>query len=480
MARSPGLGTVLPAGITLLALILLDPAPTAGAEPARRARPSDPTVTKLREQALASDLAWQLVSSLSTEVGPRSAGSDGDRRAVAWALAAMQRLGLDNVHSEPVVVPHWVRGEETGEILSPFPQEVLLTALGGSVGTPEEGITGEVVGFPTLEALQAATDEQVRGRIVFIDRRMERTRDERGYAQAVGIRRDGPATGGRKGALAVLIRSVATGNHRFPHTGTTRYADAPRVPAAALAVPDADVLASQLASGQPVRFRLRLTSRALGDAPSANVIGEVRGTTRPDEVVLLGAHLDSWDLGTGAIDDGAGCAIVMATAKLIAGLPRRPARTLRIVLFANEEFGLSGANAYAEAHAAELPRHVLALEADLGAAKVWGMRANASPEGRAFLREVARDLEPLGVEWLDVPAFGGADLSVLEPAHVPFADLALDASTYFDYHHTADDTADKIDPAALAQVVAAYAVVGWRVADSDVALGPAPEPPARR
>jgi Zn-dependent M28 family amino/carboxypeptidase len=170
----------------------------------------------------------------------------------------------------------------------------------------------------------------------------------------------------------------------------------------------------------------------------------------------------------------------MATAKLIAGLPRRPARTIRVVLYANEEFGLSGANAYADAHAAELPRHVAALEADLGAGKVWGMRANASPEGRVFLREVARDLEPLGVEWLEVPAFGGADLSTLEPAHVPFIDLALDASTYFDYHHTADDTLDKIDPESLAQAVAAHAIVTWRVAASDVAFGPAPEPPARR
>jgi hypothetical protein len=392
----------------------------------------------------------------------------------------MQRLGFDDVRAEPVTVPHWVRGEESGEILGPFPHKVVLTALGGSVGTPEEGITGEVVSFPTLDALKAASEEQVRGRIVFLDRRMERTRDERGYAQAVGIRRDGPAVGGRKGALAVLIRSVATGNHRFAHTGTTRYGDAPRVPAAALAVPDADVLARQLAGGGPVRFHLRLTSRVLPDAPSANVIGEVRGATRPEEIVLLAAHLDSWDHGTGAIDDGAGCAIVMATAKLIAGLPRRPARTLRVVLYANEEFGLSGADAYAVAHAAEVPRHVAAIESDLGAGKVWGMRANASVEGRAFLREVARDLEPLGVEWLEDPAFGGADLGVLEAGHVPFVDLALDATTYFDYHHTADDTLDKIEPESLAQSVAAHAVVAWRVADSDVAIGPAPEPPARR
>ncbi len=471
-----GIAAVAIAAITAAALI---------AAPARTSRrtqqpPSDPVVASLRDQALASDLAWQLVSSLTTEVGPRSAGSDGDRRGVEWALAAMKRLGFENVRSEPVTVPHWVRGEETGEILAPYRQKVLLTALGGSVGTPEEGVTGEVVAFPTLEALQAAPAEQVRGRIVYLDRRMERTQDERGYAEAVGIRGSGPVEAGRKGALAVIIRSVATGTHRFPHTGGTRYGDGPKVPAAALAVPDADVLAAQVASGQPVRFHLRLTSRVLADAPSANVIGEVRGATRPDEIVLLGAHLDSWDLGTGAIDDGAGCAIVMAAAKLIASLPRRPARTIRVVLFANEEFGLSGARAYAVEHADELSRHVLAVEADLGAGRVWGMRALAAPTGRTFLREVARDLAPLGVEWQEKEALGGADLSVLEPAHVPMADLAHDASTYFDYHHTADDTLDKIEPKDLAQAVAAYAVTAWRVADSDVVMGPAPEPPPRR
>ena len=479
MATARRLGRVVVVGALAVAAAT---AAANGARAARRAQPaSDPAVVALRDQALASDAAWKLLASLTTEVGPRSAGSAGDKRAVEWALAAMKGLGLDDVRSQPVTVPHWVRGENSGEILAPYPQKVLLTALGGSVGTPEEGITADVVGFPTLEALKEAPDEQVRGRIVYLDRRMERTKDERGYGEGVGIRRDGPATGGRKGALAVLIRSVATGSHRFPHTGTTFYDDAPKVPAAALAVPDADVLAAQLQSGKPVRFHLRLTSRALPDEPSANVIGEIRGATHPEEIVLLGAHLDSWDLGTGAIDDGAGCSIVMAAAKLIAAQPRRPARTIRIVLYANEEFGLSGARAYAKEHADELPKHVLALEADLGAAKVWGFRALAAPAGRAFLQQqVAPDLAPLGVEWLDPAAFGGADLSPLEPAHVAMADLAHDASEYFDYHHTADDTLDKIDPKSLAQGVAAYAVTAWRAADSAVTFGPAPEPPPRR
>jgi len=435
----------------------------------------DAQVAALRRSALESDLALQLVTGLTTEIGPRPAGSPALQRAGEWASAAMQRLGLENVHTEPVVVPHWERGEGSGAIVAPWPQPMVLTALGGSVGTPEEGITADVVGFPTLEALQAAAPEQVRGRIVFLDRRMQRTRDEHGYAEDVGIRRDGPAVAGKLGARAVLIRSVATGPQRVAHTGMTRYGDAAPIPAAALAVQDADILARELASGQPVRFRLRLTARTLPDTDAVDVLGEVRGATRPDEIVLLGAHLDSWDLGTGAIDDGAGCAIVMAAAKLIAALPRRPDRTVRVVLFANEEFGLSGAHAYAKAHEAELPRHVLAVEADLGADPVWMMRGNASPAGIAFLRAVQRDLAPLGIEWRDERGAGGADLSPLVAAHVPVADLFQDASRYFDYHHSADDTLDKVDPKGLAQNVAAHAVLAWRAATSDVVLGPAPD-----
>jgi len=459
-------------GLALLTLAL-GGGDWAGAKSTRSSAPAlDPADAALRDQALASDLAFQLVASLTNEVGARPAGSAGNARAVEWGVATMKRLGFDEVHTEPVTVPHWVRGENSGEIMAPWPHAAALTALGGSVGTPEEGITAEVVAFPTLEAFQSADDEKVRGKIVFLDRHMERTRDGRGYGETVPIRRDGPAVGGSKGALAVLIRSVATGSHRLPHTGATRYGDAPKIPAAALSVPDADLLAAEVASGQPVRFHLKLTSRTLPDETSANVIGEVRGSTHPEEIVLLGAHLDSWDLGTGAIDDGAGCAIVLATAKLLAGLPHRPARTLRVVLFANEEFGLSGGRAYAKAHEAELGKHVLGMEADLGSGRVWGVRAATSPAGTDLLKSVARDL---GLEWNETPADGGADLSPLEAARVPLADLAQDASAYFNDHHTADDTLDKVDPKDLAQVVSSFAVLVSRVASSPTVMGPAPE-----
>ena len=431
---------------------------------------------ELRERALASGLAYELVSSLTTEVGPRPAGSEGERRAVAWGQRTMQRLGFDSIRAEPVTVPHWVRGEGAGEILSPFPQPVHLTALGGSVGTPPEGIAAEVVSFPSVAELEAAPDERVRGRIVFLDGRMERRRDGSSYREVVPNRGRGPSVAGAKGAVALLIRSVATGTHRFPHTGGTRYAEgAPRIPAAALAVPDADLLAAQLARDEPVRFRLRLGARDLPQERSANVVGDLRGSERPEEIVLLACHLDSWDLGTGALDDGAGCGIVLAAAKLLAESGRRPARTVRVVLYANEEFGLSGARAYAEEHAEELPRHLLGLEADLGAGRVWGFSGNVAPEGLPFLRAILPELEPLGIEWIDRPAHGGADFVPLVEKRMPVADLHHDASEYFDYHHTADDTLDKVDPEALRQCVAAYALVAWWVAGGDTPLGPAPE-----
>jgi hypothetical protein len=378
-----------------------------------------------------------------------------------------------------VTVPHWVRGESEGAILAPHPQPMALIALGGSVGTPEEGIVAEVVGFPDLAALEAAPDDAVRGKIVFLHPRMERRKDASSYGPTVAVRGRGPSAAARKGAVGLLIRSVGTGTHRFPHTGGTRYADdAPRIPAAALAVPDAELLERQLAGGRPVTFRLRLTSRVLPDAQSANVIAEVRGAERPDEVVLLACHLDSWDVGTGAHDDGAGCSIVIAAAKLIAEQPRRPARTVRVVLYANEEFGLSGARAYAERYAGELAHHQLAVEADLGGGRVWAFAGNVAPEATATLRGFHADLAPLGIEWREEPARGGADLTPLRAQRVPVADLRHDATYYFDYHHTDDDTLDKVEAADLAQGVAAYAVLAWRVASSEVAFAPAPAPPA--
>ncbi len=465
------------AGILLLAGVVA----ASGARPDRLER----TVVELRDRALADGLAYELLRSLTIEVGHRLAGSPGDKAAVAWARRELSKLGFDDVRTEPVTVPHWVRGSATGRILEPYPQETVLLALGGSVGTPAGGITAEVIGVPDLEALAELPDQRVRGKIVFIDRPTERTRTGRGYGEAGVVRRNGPADAAAKGVAAVLIRSIATGNQRFAHTGATRYReDVPRIPAAALAVPDADILAAQLASGRKVRFHLELGSQYRPDALSANVIAEVRGRELPDEIVLLGAHLDSWDVGTGAHDDGAGCAIVVSAARLIADLARPPRRTVRVVLFANEEFGLSGARAYAEAYADELPRHQLALESDLGGDRVWAFATRIHEGALPEAARISELIAPLGIEAVGNEARGGADLIPLRPANVPLADLRQDATRYFDYHHTIDDTFDKIDPEALAQNVAAYVAVAYWAAETPTSFAPAPprEPaaPGRR
>ncbi len=466
----------------LLAIALPFAAAPGGAQGAAAASEAESaaiaaTAAELRDRALADGRSYELVRSLTVEVGPRFAGTPGDRAGVEWALRKMRELGLANVRAEPVTVPRWVRGEERGEIVAPWPQKMVLTALGGSVGTPEEGVEAAVVEVASLEALEALPDDAVAGKIVFFNRRMERRKDGSDYRPTVRPRGAGPAAAAKKGAVAMLLRSVGTGTHRFPHTGATRYdKEVPRIPAAALAVPDADVLEAQLASGEEVRFRLYLGSRYLADTRSSNVIGEVPGRERPEEIVLLGAHLDSWDLGTGAIDDGAGCATMLTVAALLRELPRAPRRTVRVVLFANEEFGLSGARAYAEAHADELERHHLAMESDFGAGRVWRFATAIDPAALPEAEKIAAVLAPLGIEHQGNTAFGGADLIPLREARVPKADLTQDGTYYFDFHHTDDDTLDKIDPQALAQNLAAYAVLAYMAAETPVGFGRAPAP----
>ncbi len=435
------------------------------------------TAEALRERAGTSDLAYQLVSSLSVEVGPRLAGSPGDARAVQWALAKLRELGFEQVRSEPVTVPHWERGEGSGEIVAPYPQPVVLAALGGSVATPPAGIEAEVLYVDSLDALRALPEGGAAGKIVFIDGRMEPTRDASGYGRAVAKRGAGPSEASKKGAVALLIRSAGTSDNRIAHTGATREQEGVRrIPAAALSNPDADLVAAQAKSGKTVRFRLRLTTRVLPDAQSANVIGEIRGREKPEEIVLLGAHLDSWDLGQGALDDGAGCAIVMATAKLIAELPVRPRRTVRVVLFANEEFGLSGARAYAAAHEAELARHVAAVEADLGSGALWSFTSGVEEAALPAVETVARLLAPLGIARGNNDGQGGADLSPMTAARVPLFGLWQDTTLYFDVHHTVNDTLAQVDQAGLQQNVAAHAVFAYAAAEMEPGFGRARAP----
>ncbi len=434
----------------------------------------------LRDSALQGTRAYELVRSLTTEVGPRLAGSPGDARAVEWGLRTMKALGFQNVRAEKATVPRWERGAESGEIVAPWPQPVALTALGGSVGTPDGGVEAEVFRVPDLAALEALSPADaawVKGRIVFIDKRMERRKDGSGYGPAVAGRGRGAIVAGKLGAAALLIRSAGTDANRTPHTGAMRYEDGgARIPAAALSNPDADLLAAQIESGKPVVFRLKLGARHLGEAESANVIGEIPGRELPGEVVLLGCHLDSWDLGTGAVDDAAGCAIVMEAARRIGELPTPPRRTIRVVLFANEEFGLSGARAYAEAHAAELPKHVLAGESDFGSGKVWQASSRIAPEALPSFAVIADLLAPLGIERGDNQAGGGADLIPMAPARVPVVGLYQDGTEYFDWHHTANDTLDKVDEKDLDQNVAAWATVAYAAAEMNGDFGRAPEP----
>jgi len=435
------------------------------------------TAASLRDEALQGTRAFEIVRSLTVEVGPRPAGSEGDRRAVAWGLRTMRELGFANVRAEAVKVPHWEPGVSTGDITSPWAQPMVLLPLGGSVATPDGGIEAEVVSVPSLQDLEKTAPETVRGKIVFLNKRMERARDGSGYGETVPGRGRGAIVAGKLGAVALLLRSVGTDNNRTPHTGAMRYEEGGlRIPAAALSNPDADVLEAQLASGKPVRFHLVLGTRTLPEADSANVIGEIPGREKGDEVVLLGCHLDSWFPGTGAIDDGAGCAIMMEAARRIGALPQKPRRTIRVILYANEEFGLSGARAYAEKHAGELPKHILAGESDFGSGRVWRISSSVAPEALPLFDELAKLLTPLGVERGDNEADGGADLSPMAPARVPLIGLSQDGTYYFDWHHTANDTLDKIDPKDLDQNVAAWAAVAYAAAEMPGDFGRGPEP----
>ncbi len=367
------------------------------------------------------------------------------------------------------MVPAWQRGVETGEVTAPVHQPLSLTALGGSIATPDGGLEGDIVRVASLEEL-AVRGDAVRGRIVFIDRPTARTSDGSGYGSAGHVRALGPSAAAKLGAIGLLIRSIGTDDARLPHTGATLYAEGvAKIPAAALSAPDAALLTRLLARG-PVRVRFSLGCRTLPDAESANVIGEIPGREAPGEVVLLGAHLDSWDLGTGAIDDAAGCGIVIEAARQIGLMAQKPKRTVRVVLFANEENGLKGGKAYAEAHAAELGSHVAALEADLGQGPPLGFSWNAGPSAEALLKTAAGLLAPIAADTLTPADIGGADLIFLLPSGIPNLGLLLDATDYFDYHHTANDNFDRIDPKLMDRSTAATATLAYVLAESEAKL----------
>ncbi|WP_237060854.1 M20/M25/M40 family metallo-hydrolase [Microbulbifer sediminum] len=429
----------------------------------------------LRDRALESSDAYSIVESLTVEVGPRPAGSAGDRRAVAWAQEKMKELGFDRVYTEQIEVPRWNRGHAHARVTAPFPQPLVVTSLGYSVGTPEGGITAEIVEFPDVEALMKAPASKVKGKIAFINKRMERTRTGEGYGPVVGGRSQGMRNAAEKGAAALMIRSVGTDSDRFAHTGMMSIKDVESpVPALALSAPDANLLEAMLERGKPVEVKLDVHNQRLEDGPSFNVIGEITGRENPEEVMVIGAHLDSWDEGTGALDDGAGVAVVMETARLIAELPQRPRRTLRVILYGAEEIGLVGSKQYVEAHQDELDNIIAVSESDFGAGKIWRFDTRL-PETRFDIADqMMQLLAPLGIERGNNKSSGGPDSSVFVAQGVPAFGLYQDGTDYFDYHHTPNDTLDKVDPENLKQNVAAWVVMSFLATEMEGDLGRVP------
>ena len=488
MQNSPGTRARAARGCALLAvaLSLLSPVllPSAAARPAEPPPPTDEQLAaQLRDEALAGeDPAWDWVSELTTRFGPRPAGSDNERQAAEWAAARLKALGFANVHLESFPLTAWVRGAESAQIVAPVAQPLAVAALGESPPTPPGGLEGEVVIFPTFADLKEAPPGSLTGKIAFVAARMVRTQDGAGYAAAVEARGDGPAEAAKRGAVAFVLRSVGTDSNRLAHTGTTLYVDGRvPVPAFALASPDADQIERLAALGEKVHIRLFSSASYVHDAHSQNVVADVPGRVHPEEVVLLGAHLDSWDQGTGAIDDGTGTAIITAAATLILDLPHRvPRRTVRVVLFGSEEvaqptapFGAFGGHAYAEGHKAELARHVLAGESDFGTDRVYSLALPAAVANSDFATTVFRVLQPIGVLAAHEPTrHAGTDVGPTVEAGVPAVALQQDGSHYFDYHHTADDTLDKVDREQLDQNVAAWAALVWLAADSEVDFRP--------
>ena len=432
--------------------------------------PAAERVAALRDAALTDDLAYAITEGLTTEIGPRLAGTDAETRARDWGVARLKALGFRNVHVETYDMPVWVRGEERGAIVAPFPQPLSLTALGNSGATPAAGLEAEIAAFPTIAALKAAPDAAVRGRIVYLTHAMMPTQDGSSYGASGIVRRQGPTIAAQKGAAGIVIRSIGTDHHRTPHTGVQSFAaGVTPIPAAALSVPDAEQLDRILARGRPVRMRLVLTPRQIGLRQSGNVIAEVPGRDPKAGVIVVGGHLDSWDLGTGAIDDATGVAITTAAAKRVMDAGR-PLRTIRVVWFGAEEVGLFGGLAYAKAHAGE--KHALMAESDFGADRVWKLDSKVAPAALPVVDRIAAALAPLGIARGNNQGSGGSDIAPLAATGIPVLNLRQDGTRYFDLHHTADDTLDKVDPVQLRQNVAAWTAMLAIVANDPTELGP--------
>jgi carboxypeptidase Q len=415
------------------------------------------TAERIVAAARGDSTAWDRLTELTDRFGSRLAGSPALEAALRWSAERMREDGLDRVELEPVTVRHWVRGSESLEIVEPFADELVMLGLGNSVGTRPEGLTAELLVVGSFEELERRADE-VAGRIVLYDVPFT------SYGETVAYRGGGPSRAAALGARAALVRSVGPVGLRTPHTGALRYDEQqPLIPAAAVPVEDAERL-HRLAERGPVTLRLRMDAHFLPDATSANLLGELRGSERPEEIVLLGGHIDSWDVGTGAMDDAGGCMVTWAAVRLLKELGLRPRRTLRVVLFTNEENGLGGGRDYAARHADELERHVLALESDSGVFRPTGFGFTGTDAARAVVEQVGALLKPLGAGAIG-PRGGGADIGpAVRAGGIPSMGLEVDGP-YFSYHHSPADTIDRLSPDDVASCVAAVAVMAYVVAD---------------
>lgn len=443
------------------------PSPTPAPLPPPTVRINDYRMAagRIIGSALTSDRAYSRLAHLTDHIGHRLSGSKGLERAIEWAITEMKRDGLDRVRAEKVMVPHWVRGEESLELIAPAAVKLSMLGLGNSIGTPAEGINAEAVVVRNFEELDAL-GERVRGKIVVYNVPFTT------YGATVAYRGAGASRAARYGAVAALVRSVTPVSLQSPHTGAMSYDEKqPKIPAAAITIEAAEMLQRMNDRGDHPTVRLKMEAKFLPDAESANVIAEIRGSEKPDEVVLISGHFDSWDVGQGAHDDGGNCIAVWEALRLIKELKLKPRRTIRAVLYTNEENGLRGGNAYRDAHRAELAKHILAIESDAGVYRPegFGLAATAPPQARANLQEIVKLLSGIRADRVAANG-GGADIGPLMREGVIGASLDVDGTRYFDIHHTASDTLDKIDPQDLALCIAAIAVVAFTVADMPTPL----------
>lgn len=423
-------------------------------------RAYQPAADSLITAALADSAAWHRIAELGDRFGPRFSGSTNLERAIDWIMAEMRRDGLEQVRGEPVMVPRWVRGEESAELLSPRWARLPMLGLGGSIGTPPGGITAEVLVVGSFEELRSRAAE-ARGRIVLFDVPFTN------YGETVVYRTTGAIEAARAGAVASMIRSVGPFGMQTPHTGSMRYdSTVTPIPHFAITMEDAMMLHRMQRRGERITVRLQMAAQTLPDAPSRNVIGEIRGREHPEEVVVIGGHIDSWDVGTGATDDGGGVVIAWEAIRLMHRLGLRPRRTIRVVGWTNEENGLRGGNAYRDQHRGALANHILAIESDGGVFRPTGFGFTGSDSARSVVRQVAGLLARLGLGPDNIGASGGgADIGPIMAEGVPGMGHNVDGTRYFWYHHTHADTVDKLDPREVAMNVAAMAVMAYVIAE---------------